>query len=185
VYVADVGVADEALAPVEHVGAAVAHRRAAHAEHVAAALGLGHRDRRQQLARREAREPLGLLALGPEVHDLRDPELRRLGHRAHGAAHARELLDHDRLGQVAEVHAAVAPGDRHADPAARGDLAGEVDLHGAPRLHVRHPRSHHLLGEPPDVVAQFVMLGFEEVVHDLQERMGSAAIPWRARPRSG
>lgn len=185
VHVADVGVAHEALAAVEHVRVAIADRRAAHAEHVAAALGLGHRDRGQRLARREGGEPAGLLVLAPEVHDLRHPELGRLGHCAHGPAHARKLLDDNRLGQVAEGQAAVAPGDRDADPAPRGDLARELALYGPPLLHLLHLRSDYVLGEPPDVVAKCLMLAVEEVVHTLPEGTGTARIPWKRGASGG
>jgi hypothetical protein len=177
VHVPDVRVADEALAAVEHVVALITSRRTAHAEHMAAALGLGDRDRRQQLAVREAREPASLLALGAEVHDLRHPELGRLNHRAHGSAHARELLDHERLGQVAQVHAAIAPRDRHADPALLRDPARELDLDGAPLFHLPHPRPDLVLGEPPDVVTKRAMLGLEEVVHPFWEGSGPGSIP--------
>jgi hypothetical protein len=56
------------------------------------------------------------------VHDIRQPELRRLRHRSHGPADVRELLDDDRVGQVAEIHAAVEPGE------GRGNSGGNIQI---------------------------------------------------------
>jgi hypothetical protein len=88
---------------------------------------------------------------------------RRLDGRAHRAAHARELLDHDGLRQVPERHPAVAARDRHADPALRGELPRKAELDRAPLLHRPDPRSDFALGEAADFVTQRVLFGIEEV----------------------
>jgi hypothetical protein len=55
---------------------------------------------------------------------------------------------------VPEPHAAVGTRDRHADPAARGDLLGQVDFDRPTVFHALDVRSHALLCEAADFFTQ-------------------------------
>jgi len=115
--VRDVAVADVDLPPIEHIAVAVAHRGRRHAQDVATGLRLGHSDGRQHVAARDGGQPSHLLRLAAEVHDLGDPQLRRLDHGAHGAADPGQFFDDDGLRDVPQAQAAVLAVDGHADPA--------------------------------------------------------------------
>ncbi len=171
VQIAHVTVADEDLAAVQDVVVAVPHRAGAHAEHVTAGLGLGDRDGRQALAGGDDRQPGLALLVAAEVDDLRRAQLRGLHHGAHGAAHPRELLDDDGLGQVAGSHAAVLLADCRAQPALLGDAPGQFVVDRPGRLHLGYPWPNLTLCEVADRLPELMMQAAAEVaVHPSPSR---------------
>lgn len=147
VQVSDVRIADEDLLPIENVIAALTAGGHSHAKDMAAVARLGDRDRGQARAVSDPRQPLAFLLLVAPMDDLGGPELRRLGHGTHRGAYTGELLDDDRLGEMAGPEAAVRLVDGDADPSLLGDRDSKVRLDYPGTVHLRHPRSDLGLGE--------------------------------------
>ena len=105
----DVGqlpVGDERLLAVQHVAVPVANRRGADALQVTARTGLGHRDRRDQLARAVAGEPsVPLLRRAEPVQVRPDHVVVQLEHRPAGAR-AGQFLVQDHVEPVVGLTAA-------------------------------------------------------------------------------
>ncbi len=109
-------VGDERLGAVDDVLVAVAHRRGGDAGEVGSGAGLGHRDRRDQLARRDPGQPSVGLLVGAVLDEVRRGDVVVEGQAEAGAADARrgELLADDRVEpEVVRPAAAVLLGDRH------------------------------------------------------------------------
>ncbi len=161
-----------ALGAVQPPAALGAGGLEAHAGHVAAVVGLGHRHRRQLLAARELRQPVGALLLGAAgqqgARDDLGPRDQRAG-RAQRAA--RQLFgDHDHVQRVVKARAglvgreaAEALRDRQAEGAELDervqDLVGHV---GVVAVDVFGRRLHHLLGELSEGLAHHLGVGREQ-----------------------
>ena len=130
VDVGDAGVRDQRLAAVEPPAVAVALCGRGEAAHVAAGVGLGHREGGHRLAAGDARQPRRALRVGAAESDRHRAEaLQRedgIGERRRG----RERLADEAAGAQVGRFGAAAPGFGHrvADPTA-GTEAGE-DLAG-------------------------------------------------------
>ena len=125
-------VADEGLRAVEHVVVALVDGRRADALQVAAGAGLGHRDRRDDLAADQAGQPALLLLVGPELRDVGDDDVAVHGEARAAGADLGHLLGHDRVvAEVLDPGAAVLlvdveaeqPGLAGLDPDLAADLA--------------------------------------------------------------
>ena len=116
---------------------------------VRAGLGLGQAERAELLAAAEQRQPLLLLLVGAERVDRPGGERRVGGDRdRHARVHARELLDHERVGERVGPAAAVLLGVGHAHQAQLAELGD--DLVGEALLPVE------LLGHRLDLVLREV-----------------------------
>ena len=107
------GVGDERLRAVDHDRAALVGDRGRQALEVGAGLGLGDRERREDLAGRDPRQPVRALLVGPRPRQRVAADALHREHRVEVRGHRHELLarhaDRDR------VHVDVAPavGCRH------------------------------------------------------------------------
>src|SRR5215207_3312038 len=102
------GIGDELLGPVDDPLAILELRPSPRVPGVAPRLGLSQPKRCQLLAARQSRQPLLLLLLGAERDDRPGPQRRVRRHRYPDAGiHACELLDRERVGQVAGTPATV------------------------------------------------------------------------------
>jgi hypothetical protein len=95
---------------------------------VASGVRLGETEGGEDLAAAEPREPLALLLVVAEVEDGANAErVRRRHGRRSRAVHARELLDGDNVGDVADVAPAVLLGDEHTEEAELGHFLHEIE----------------------------------------------------------
>ena len=125
-------VGDEGLAPVDHVVVAVADRGGAHRRQVRADPGLGHRQRRDQLAADLARQPPLALSLVGQTQEVGEADVVVEGDPESEGADRQALAlfpDHEVQAEVIGARPAVALGNRHRqEPAPAGrpeDLAGD------------------------------------------------------------
>ena len=113
-------VRDERLRAVDDVGVAVADRGRLHAREVGADAGLGHRDRGDELARRDARHPARLLLVGAVREEVRHADVVVEAHPETGATdagHLDLLVDDLVVPEVVGAAAAVLLGQVHPDEA--------------------------------------------------------------------
>ena len=118
---------DELLRAGDPPAAVLAGRRGAQRAGVRSRLGLGQRERADQLAARERRHEARALLVGAEAQQRQRHRARVHGDRdADARVAARELLDHEHVGE--EVRAGAAVLLRHADAhqAELGELAEDV-----------------------------------------------------------
>ena len=152
---------DERLGAVDDPVVAVAHRGGAHAREVRSGAGLGHRDRGEQLARRQAREPAVALLGVRVVQEVRQDHLELGAHRRQRDQRPRRLLLHHHVVAVVGLAAAaVLLGDGHAEHAQRAHLLEHLAGHPAALLPLGIVRHHFLLHEVAAQLAErLVVLG--------------------------
>jgi hypothetical protein len=153
-------VGDEGLGAVDQIVIAVAAGEGAHGLQVGAGAGLGHRDRRGQLARHHARQPALLLVLGAAVEQVGRDDGRMQAAAPAAQARARRLHDDHRLVAEIATRAAIGLGRGQAQQALRAAFVPGLARHDAglaPGTGLRHPA----LGEeaPRAVLQHAVLLG--------------------------
>ena len=113
---------DPCLVAVDPVGVAVKHGARAQAGEIGTRIGLGEHRRRQQLARRDAREVLLLLRLGAAGADQLGRDLRARAERAAADIAARQFFGDDAHRELAHAQPAPFLGHRETEHAEIGHL---------------------------------------------------------------
>ena len=156
-------VGDEGLLAVEQVMVALVGGGGADPLQVRARAGLGHRDRRDQLAGAQAGEPALLLLVGrrrAEVGDdhVVEERVRRAVHPAPGHL----LVDHHVVAEVVGAAAAVLLVELECEQALRAGLGPRVPVDDAVGLPLLVPRHDLLVEEGADRVAEGLVLVVED-----------------------
>ncbi|MCX2730188.1 hypothetical protein OOZ19_08035 [Saccharopolyspora sp. NFXS83] len=167
VDVGDVGVADEALSPVEDVVPAVSGGGGVHPEDVAAGTGFRHGDRGERSSACQGRKPHPLLFGGGDPPEHRDGDVAGLRGGADRSGDAGEPVDDEHLGAVVPPRPAVAGGDGRADPAEPGDLSHQVAVDLSRGFELRNSGTDVQVGEFGDRLSEGAVPGQQEVAVDL------------------
>ena len=156
-------VGDERLGAVHHVVVAVADRRGAHRREVGADARLGHRDRGDELARRDAREPARPLLVGGEREEVGEADVVVQRQAEPGGADAcvlQLLAEHLVVAEVVDAAAAELLGHGHAEEAGGAGLGEQLAGHEARLVPLDVVRRDLALDERLDALAeQLVVLG--------------------------
>ena len=150
---------DPGLVPGDHPGVPLTHRPRAQRAEVGAGVGLGEDRRRQDLGRRDPRQPFLLLRLGAAAEDQLRRDLRARPERADADVAARQFLRDHAHRRLRHAGAAVLLGDGQAedpepphllDDRQRDQLVLQVPLVG---------EGHDLVvGEAPELVADHLVV---------------------------
>ena len=172
-------VGDERLGPVEHVMAAVADRARAHTRQVRADARLGHRDRRDQLARGDPPEPALALLLGAVAQEVGEADVVLERHAETEAAHAgvlRLLSDDQVETEILHARAAMALGHGHSEEASTAREREHLAWHDARALPLAVAAiiAHHLALEEGAIALP------EVFVHVLEQRASHRHGPYLA-----
>ncbi len=144
---------------------AVADRLGLHAAQIAADLGLGHGDHGDQVAGDQARQPAGLLFIGSVIDQIGHGDVGVGGEADGRGVHPRQFLDQD--GAVAEVAAgaAVFLGRGDAQQTLLASAQPQRFGHDAVAFPLSVVRDDLSLDEPPDLVAEHLMVVAENLAH--------------------
>src|SRR5947208_1083449 len=155
--VAEVRVAGPHLGAVDEIPSGDALRPGPERGEVRAGVGLAHPDRECELTPRDGRQEPLALAFRAEAEEQR--ARLPVGHpvRRDGRPRSHHLLQHHVPLERRALVAAVALGPRHADPAARADLAAELAIEPAPG--VRAPAGRAVAELGPEKVAHLLAEG--------------------------
>ena len=188
-------VGDERLRAVDDVAVAVALGAGAHAGEVGSRAGLGHRDRGDELARDDPRQPALFLLVVAEGQEVRQARVvvQRDAQAGAGDAGVRDLLVQDLVeAEVRHPAAAVLLGHRHAEEAAASGLLEDLARRDARLLPVEVVGDQRLVGEGPERVGEGEMVVVVVLaIHAADSRpsrpraAGTAVVPGPYADRAG
>ena len=156
-------VRDEPLRPVEHVLPVVSARNGAHRRRVGARARLGECVRRQNLARRKAREPGRALLVGATELQPERAELLHCEDQPAGGADLRDLLDRDERKERPRTGAADLLVEEEPEDALVAEELDDVPRELVRRVDLRRARRNPLAGEGAHELAQLALLLAQDV----------------------